>query len=242
MHRIRTNLTIAQVQLYYADRWNITLQHYHTLNWEAFAYTNNKLSEREKRFVTKMLTKWLPVGYNLNKFSPLKHKCPFCAEEETVFHLFQCDKNHLVNDFTKKLEEHLQKVDTEPFLQLIIMQHFRTGKTDTPVKGHPIPTWYLASAGLIPIEWTTSQLQYMNTEESKTTIKGNQWTHSVTYWIIQKSYQIWQHRNHKLHGVKNTDTHNSQLHHHVRELYSQKTQLLPIDQKMFHLPLEQRLQ
>ena len=101
---------------------------------------------------------------------------------------------------------------------------------------------YLASAGLIPTEWTTSQLQYMTYDTSKITLNGNQWTHSLIYWLIQQSYQIWQHRNNKLHGCKNTDDTNNQLHHHVRDLYSQKMQLLPIDQKMFHLPLEQRLQ
>ena len=183
-----------------------------------------KLSEHEKRFVIKMLTKWIPVGHNLNKYSTTKHKCPFCEEDETVYHLFQCSLKPLKNaKFITQLEDHLQQIDTDQFLQAIIIQHFRAG-IDTPQNtGEQTPIWYLASAGLIPLEWTQSQTQFMNKGQSSNISTGHTWTHSLAYWLIQKSLLIWKHRLHRPHSNQKI----SQFHQYATALYSQKYQLLP---------------
>ena len=184
-----------------------------------------------------------PVGHNLNKYSQVTHTCPYCDENETVFHLFQCPKNPMANIlFLEQLELFLLKIRTAPFLQLIIMHQFRNGMKNSPQIGYAIPNWYLACAGLLPIDWTASQADYM---EHLTRInaqrQGERWTQQLSYWLIRKSQSIWHKRNTKIHRSSNTDKTTTQLLKHVTELYSQKQQLLPTDQKMFHLPLDQRL-
>ena len=230
LHRLCTNWPMIQIQTYYADKWHITVKQCQEYNWQSFASINKKLSEHEKRFVTKLLTKWLPVGHNLNKYTTVHHTCPFCHDIESVYHLFKCTLNPLANKhFLEKLEKYLDEIDTEPFLQLIIMNNFRDGMNTIPNTGEPIPNWYLACAGLLPMEWTNAQTTYQHTAKPQHQSKGLKWTNSLSKWLINKSYSIWKHRNNHLHQSHNTSIKISQLHYQVTELYTSKTQLLPQD-------------
>ena len=242
--RLRNNWPEGQLKLYYVTRWNIPFRQYDTYNWKVFESTNKKLSESEKRYVVKLLTRWLPVGHNLNKYSTVTHACPFCHHNETVYHLFQCPQNPSTQDtFLNKLDKHLQKTGTDQFLQILIMNTFREGFQTPILPGESTPHWYIACAGLLPKAWTETHTMHMEPVQAHNeATKHKKWSAQLSYWLIQNSHQIWQTRNNKLHNSKQQDMTQSQLHKHVTELYLQQHQLLPTDQKMFHLPLEQRLQ
>jgi len=245
MTKLRNNWPTIQIQTYHTQRWQISTKQYQSMNWQAFEKTYRKISEPEKKFVVKLLSKWLPVGYNLNKYSSMKHNCPYCAQEETVYHLYQCTQNAQNGEvfFLTKLETYLIHLQTDTFLQIIILNMIRNGQ-QTPVHTtDPTPIWYLVMSGLIPTDWTMSQSKWMQTShQPHGNFSGEKWTQQLSYWFIQQNYDHWQKRNKHLHKA-NTDQTNTtlQLHQHITTLYSMKSQLQPNDQKMFHLPLELRL-
>ena len=89
MTKLRNKWASVQLQTYYSKRWQIQISQYQDLNWDAFAKVNKTLLEHEHRFVIKMLTRWIPVGHQLNKYTSMKHTCPFCAKEEDAYHIYQ---------------------------------------------------------------------------------------------------------------------------------------------------------
>ena len=194
--------------------------------------------------MTKLLTRWLPVGHNLNKYSKVHHSCPYCDQTETVYHLFQCPYNPKgTTNILENLDKQLLKLDTAPSLHFEIMLEFTEGLTLAASPEDSTPNWYLACAGLLPSEWTKSQALFQETQKKHPQPpEGEKWTQQLSYWLVQHSNKVWTSRNNHLHQHQDTSTAKTrQLHRHVSALYSQKSNLLPPDQKMFHLPLEQRL-
>ena len=124
-----------------------------------------------------------------------------------------------------------------------MLQHIQPGITTNTPTHDPTPSWYLACLGLLPKEWTSAHKEWLSqTSTVDGHLQGEQWAKQLSQWFIQQSYQIWYHRNQKLHQPRSQQSEtNSQLHQHITALYTQKDQLTPLDQKMFHLPLEQRL-
>ena len=93
MDNLSESWTKYWIKDYYCTRWQWTYKQYMELNWEIYDKNVQTLPITEQRYVVKLLTQWLPVGHNLQKYGGLKQNCPYCNEYKTVYHVYHFFKS-----------------------------------------------------------------------------------------------------------------------------------------------------
>ena len=169
-------------------------------------------------FVTKWISKQLPVGKNLLLRKQRFHnQCPFCRAEEDTSHLWECSHEEAVGNFEIALhdfEQGLERIKTHPGIQfhlIAILRQWRTTQNVTPTafpssimnKSQFAPFaeqqkigWAQFMEGLISSKWSQLQDQYKDKLEYMT---GETWAKRVIQMIWKMNFDIWTKRNLKLH-------------------------------------------
>lgn len=189
--------------------------------------------------------------------------CPSCGcDEETCKHLTQCPaepRNQWRLQFITKLRQLLDKLDTHPQLQQLLveaMYHVIRGIPEHPA---PFPFqdfglhevfiaqddigWDQLLLGRFSTHWAKVQDDHLGPRATKTK-NGTTWATSVIAFIFQEWYQLWLLRNGDKHGTDRTTkaaASKAQVEREVQQLYAIKPTVPNTLHYLFRTPLARML-
>ena len=169
---------------YILQRLDITLDIFHTIDWDSIGTVRSSHHINRVVRTSKMLYGWLPVGHNWLKCNLTSDKCPCCgAPDETFAHLLQCKHNDLklarYEAYTtienKSRELKIPKLFTTTFISLLKVtlegipfpSSFPSPELESASRSQRTIGMYNMVIGFFSKEWTTT-LQSMGLEHPKT--------------------------------------------------------------------------
>ena len=169
-------------------------------------------------FVTKWIAKQLPVGKNLLIRQQRQfNKCPFCGQEEDTDHLWLCKHEEATDKFEallQDLDQNLERLRTIPIIRFHLVETLRQWRITGQVSPSAFPSsimnksqfepfseqhrigWKQFMEGLITKKWGQLQETYKDRIQNMT---GETWAKKVIQLIWKMNFEIWNHRNTKLH-------------------------------------------
>ena len=187
-----------------------------------------------------MMTGWLPVYHHLNKMESTQQTCPYCQNDETIAHLFQCkDRQKWRTQFFKKLEEFFNQTRTTHQFRTNLRHHLEY----IFIKQHDTQHFkqFTLFAGLIPTDW---KFQAINISTNNTPILNlqRQWAMKMSAWLSQQGHELWLLRNAQIYDNDKTTTQMGRvLNTKIRQLYALQDSIGYHDRRMFSQPIEERL-
>ena len=185
------------IQDYYCDKFDLTLDELHTIDWYTLKQTREKMTPTLQTFSIKYAINWLPTGSRLELQGELVTQCIHCGNYEDTYHLLQCLKRketlpEMVERFAKELDD----CKTDPRLKRTLLYHIATYLREkrlapkSNVKAHQTAVdeqnkigWYNFTKGIWSKRWRSIQEEY----EERQGIKKNNWAIKIMNWWIQTS-------------------------------------------------------
>ena len=221
--------TECEEYLHHLNGWN-QVQH-DLIDWHIRGKTLRSLSADRSRFVSKLCSRWLPVGTKLQQTDQrASADCPFCRQQETLPHLFSCpQRTDHRRTLIEGLAQHLFMTKTAPPLlrlahdrikEWLIDQHSYDDVTIGP--DHPIMLLF----GYIPSTWrlTQQRAHQLSPDEYHPPEK---WAKQLLLHFWQLAFAIWEARNHEYHRNSPESTARQDTEARVRTLYEQRLTLPP---------------
>lgn len=218
------------------------------------------MSGSERVFATKLITKWLPTGHQVQKFGSSVTACHRCGEDETVDHLFQCKHNGDWSEkFLDRLDKFLSQIDTVGDIKQALMagitrwidEDLSSPKNRCPMKMREVSRlqmeigWNLVFCGLLDENWGSYQDaahrgDQMNKKPGK---DGKTWSAKVSRWLINEARQIWLERNHKVNSTNDGGASKAEqdILETFKNLYDLRNEVSHHDRKIFKQPLDDKL-
>ena len=242
------------IQDYHRSRLNVSSNTLHRINWEAFRKARKRLTMPERAFATKMMTRWLPTGHQLQKYGGQVTACHRCGEDETVDHLFQCKcnttwKRHFIN----KLDDYLKEIKTGNDIRKALVSGItRWLDEDLMTKENRCPTsmrqcfklqdeigWNLAMSGLLDENWSAFQSSSGRGSPSEVDME---WNVKLACWLLREARSLWLARNDEVHTPDDGRSKaEEEILEQVRNLYSFGDEMSQYDRAIFDEPIEEKL-
>jgi hypothetical protein len=240
---------------------------WNTIDFQGMGYAYKKQSPTGKRHATKLLYGWNNTGSQRIKIHPQADaRCPRCQETpETQDHVFQCQdrranvtrynalvalRSHIATKvggtttwtaFTTCLAKWMENkpLDDEPSSVTSLKTHFREVLL-LAIKEQTIIGWKYAARGLLSRNWT--QAYAMEKRCSKTAAQ-QQWLSQVITGLWSVHQKMWTNRNDTLHSTNPVSQiiKASTIDSQIQQMYELQSTFAQPDQRLFQLPLEQRL-
>jgi hypothetical protein len=210
--------------------------------YQPLEHAMTQLPPARRRWVTKHVQGFGPVGYNLFRrkewSSPI---CPLCPNVEHSFHEWTCLCEFQVTFRHQRMadfEEWLSQFPTDPDITKAIVQRISEwleSQTHKPLTGihQDIQAvlakqddigWDLPFTGIWHRDWMTVQQQYLQFKGSKRTAKL--WLSAVICQTLQLAFDLWERRNQVVH--KTVHQHQRLLiRRHIQWIYAQNQSSFP---------------
>ena len=196
----------ADIQDYYAKKYEWTRSTKRTVDWNAFAKARKGLPHLD-HFIPKLCAGWLPTYYHLNKTEGLPDQCPLCHQSETTDHLFVCKKRHASRTkFFMRFQGLLIDLKTSPKIQKSLVDGIKwliernVNPGNQPVKHTSNAAhnqtkigWQHLFRGFLAQQWQSEQeaytvLQYPQNDDDS---PRAQWATKVTHFLLKTSHETW---------------------------------------------------
>jgi exonuclease III len=196
-----------------------TEETYSMINHEALAKAMLSMTIPRQIFVTKWISKQLPVGLNLiRRKQRIHNKCPYCMQEEDTEHLWKCQNEDAIKVFLELLEgleEELINMKTDHTIQVYLLLALTQWRESGKVSPNTLPSsigdkdrfkpfadqqkigWNQFMEGLLALTWAEAHEKHRDKLINKTT--GERWTKRIIQYIWKMNREIWEHRNKQLH-------------------------------------------
>jgi hypothetical protein len=261
---LRFQATGPPLKAYMAHRYDWTPQIMATVNWKAHG-TSLRKQLSKKTHLVKFVHGILPTNSKLHRTDPIRSKCPRCmATKETWQHIWRCRhavreewRSQLLIEVTKRCHQ----LRTMPSLQKLLLQAISKWlvdkpKFDTPfqmaVEGYTPAVsriilqqnaigWDHIFQGRFSASWSDLQDTYYAHQactadiESKKGLSGNYWQVAIIGVLWTQWFQLWEIRNHDLHGADKRElarAERTEVERNLREIYDIKSQLEPSVQQL----------
>lgn len=188
----------------------------------ALGKSMKKMAIHRQIFVTKWISKQLPVGKRLKqRRQSLYDTCPVCQNEiEDVEHLYHCQQEEAMSLFDKYMDEFsdtLEKWNTHTEISTYLPEILKHWRRNGKVPSHLFPSsitkkhifmafgdqarigWKQFMEGLISKEWAKLQQLHYDTLDTKLT--GDIWASKLITYLWEVNHKIWTNRNDKLHTL-----------------------------------------
>ena len=247
-----------RIQKYHCARLGISSKTLHRINWEAFRIARKRLTTTEQAFATKLMTRWLPTGHQVQKYGGQLTACHRCGDNETVDHLFQCKSNkNWSRGFINRLNRFLVDIKTGNGIRKALISGITKWlDEDSMTSANRCPRsmrqcyylqdeigWNLAMCGLLDENWSAFQSATLAEEHDKPRNIGQEWSIKLTCWLVREARSLWLTRNDEVH-TPNDGCSKSELEvlEQVRNLYKLEGEMSQHDRAMFDVPIEDKLQ
>jgi hypothetical protein len=232
---------------------------FNTINWESHRQALNRIPKK-RTILVKYLNNIAPVGKMVNKYDPkYTAGCPSCpAECETQEHMLQCPcvkREEWRLKFVQSIQEILDDYQTPLTIKQLMIEGLQHSFGDQePASQNVNPTvttiataqatigWSQLMKGRFALEWQIAQQDAMQTKSTKHK-NAQTWSTQIIQTIFEKWLELWRLRNEDHHG---RDWHEQRIatkEQAIREvemLYTYKGKILPTDEWIFNLTLEQQ--
>jgi hypothetical protein len=230
---------------YIQQRHNISDAAFMQIDWESYKSAINKFRQKHTTFITKFLSKWLPVGKQVHRYNPALYssRCPSCeCPVEDFNHAFRCPERRQWQSLLRQdLLRFLHHTNTNPILiDLLIngLNHWLRNTEAPPtspssrynslVESQTDIGWDQLIFGRWSSLWTTHQDTYLQRQHYALTPKnhGTGWTTKIITIIWSHCYDEWITRNQALHGFDQQTRQRArveQAQYKIRALYKLKS-------------------
>ena len=267
-NKIYTDLTSA-IQTHFLNKlaenelckkYSWTTSEFHQVAWSSVAKSSTLMSPSTNHFVSKYVTRFLPIGRNMVKRSHWQHDyCPRCKTcQEDTHHLLLCHHPSCITTFKTSMNDidlWMTRQHTPDQLRAEIIFYINKWRLQEPCLSSPSLTppmqaqirfgWHHFIEGR-PI---TGFITYMDATYKRQGSKktGAKWLST----LIQKLWTLlhrkqWEDRNshvHNLHEESESSRETENLRSEINTLYSSELidNLLVRDQHLLEMPLEELL-
>lgn len=199
------------------DTWTL-------IDHRALTRSSHQMSTYKKTFVTKWVSKQLPIGACLVRQKYRVHDtCPIClTSSETMCHLTTCPAMASKNNYHKALEglsTWMQSMDTDPVIQHHLISTLSHLRNTTSITRLPYPCvltnpayyetfrdqgrigWKQFTEGLLSSKW--SLLQQEHYQQIGQRRSGITWATKLIVQLWEVNCRIWTFRNEALHSHDN---------------------------------------
>lgn len=248
-YRLRQEYHRPASILHLRHRFNLSIDTYQDINWEAFEKAFATFSPSSQRILRRWLYGFLPTQRRLhrNGTSP-DDLCPRCSQvPETDAHFLQCQGALSWSQYLfHPLEALCLKMKvTHWFEHAITLNLIRYLDNRPPLYPHPTVTtcvtnqhhigWVNCFFGLFSNQWISAQNRVHD--------NGFKCLKSIIHLLLNAVLQRWNERNSLLHQTSSnteTETH-KRLAAKITALYECKDKVLPGDRHLFSKPLSELL-
>jgi ribonuclease HI len=247
--KIRQQRGLERMVQYIAQRHHLTEETVTQIDWDSHMRAVNSFRQQHQTFLTKFLSKWLPVGKQTSRYDPTTYssRCPSCdCPVEDFDHAFRCPaRKGWQSTLRQALLKHLDRTDSDPILTDLLIEklHHWFQETETPpttrfdqyqqlVDSQTAIGWDQLIFGRWSQLWTHHQLEFLkrNNKPITNTNHGTGWASSIIQIIWSHCRDEWLCRNEALHGNdhkarKSARTTKAQFK--IRSLYTLRSQCSP---------------
>jgi hypothetical protein len=234
------------------------------IDWNATAGAMSRLPASRRTWVSKQSSSSFAFGVRMqSRDERITSKCPCCAETETAEHILRCQQPASTAKWDKmveELQEWMTQEDSDPSLQADLVdglyrwrqlsqddaKSYKTNTADIPeslrLLGERSPTaaaqtaigWRSAMEGRLATQWRAQQDQYWS--QQNRTKSSKKWIVSLSFKLINMTWELWQHRNDTLHRTE-TRVADEVLDSRITVLYERGVNHLPEPTHRFFRPL-----
>jgi hypothetical protein len=243
---IRTRRGQRKLLQFLQKKYQLSDANVSQIDWDSHARAISIFQNTSHTFLVKFLSKWLPVGKQVNRYNPAIYpsKCPSCeCPVEDFDHVFRCpcqDRRKWRSVLQQDLLQLLDRSNTNPVLvDLLVtgLHHWFQDTPDPPVSPFPQYDSLVASQSSIgwnqmifgrwSIRWTKHQYVYLQQNNIPLTQHnhGPGWSSRIITLIWNHCYDAWITRNQALHGHDQQTRQIARLHqaqYRIRALYGIK--------------------
>jgi len=192
---------------------------FENINWNASKRAMEMISNPLKIRISKVITKTLPVGYEMERRKEWKESfCPRCGKpDESPSHIIQCgdvSAREILKDSIAEMEKILVKMNTEPALQFQLLKALTewltigsptiSRNTLIPIRKQILLGWDHLMEGRVHQEFERYIQQHY--EHAKSRKNGEMWTAVLIQTIWTKIFDpMWEHRNKAVHILNDKD-------------------------------------
>ena len=213
--------------------------------------------------VVKHLHAICPTGQIAHRNNPhLPHECPTCnMAQETNNHMLVCSSGNRSQWHHDTIQKAIKYATThvDPHLSDILrdgLMRFHRQIESIPYNKYPpryTPLiqsqnnigWDQVYRGRWSVEWRHHQDSFRANNPQCYPMSGEDWIRGIGRLLIDQWLHLWKLRNDDRHGkdqATNSLLRARTLHAELRELYSYKLQMCPIDRHLFHASVEEHIQ
>jgi hypothetical protein len=103
------------IQKYYGNKFDLSIQELHRINWAALRLARAGLTPGQQTFSIKYAIGWTATGKRLKLQGNIISTCPICQDEEDTYHLWLCSARiSKVKTLFSTFQEHMRDIDTDP--------------------------------------------------------------------------------------------------------------------------------
>jgi hypothetical protein len=245
---LRTRRGHGQLMKYIQQKHQLSEVAVSRISWTSRAQAIRKLPDHQQHLMVKFLSKWLPVGKQINRYNPAAYpsQCPSCScAIEDFDHAFPCpdpSRRRWRTDLRQALLRRTDRSNTDPALVDLVINGLHHWFQNTP--SAPVPRFaryetlveHQISIGwdqLIFGRWSTlratHQSSYLQRQKilPTPTSHGTGWTSRIISLIWTHCHNVWLDRNQALHGHNQQTKHLARLHRvqfRIRALYDLRNQ------------------
>jgi len=232
---LETNWPSYSLENYYMNRWQITHTELQENDWSTYEKLYKKSSPQLQKFMVKLLTGWLPVYHHVNKTTMEQTMCPWCKNDETIPHMFQCThRASWRTQFQHKLQQTLSTKNTSTEMQHLIYQHIHNLLTNPTQYSHF--HHFKIFSGLLPRSWFRPPHKQNNDRTTQNKMM------KLSKWFVNQGHELWLLRNQQVQATSDTTPNQKRLNQKIAHLYKLQEELPIHDRVLFDTPLEERLE
>ena len=241
---LRTRRGRRQLLQYVQNKHQLSDADVSHIDWDSQARAIRTFQHTSHTFLVKFLSKWLPVGKQVNRYNPTAYpsKCPSCdCPVEDFDHVFRChDRRKWWSALRQDLFQLFDRSNTNPVLAELLINGLHHWLQETPYPPEsPYPQydslvasqssigWNQMLFGRWSIRWTKHQYVYLQQNNISLTPQnhGPGWSSRIIILIWNHCYDAWITRNQALHGHDQQTRQIARLHqaqYRIRALYGIK--------------------
>ena len=235
IHYLYDEIVGAKLAKYWSEKHDIPENLLNAINWEQQGKALKNWHSGSHRWLIKFATGFLGVGKMMERRGEQDHsKCPRCDEdEEDNKHVIRCqdpDAKLKWNAEFDRLLIWMSKQRTDPALQAAILAKIQAWQRNFPsyhyrgpreleeaIKEQDKIGWWNFMLGRVSKKITEVQNRYYQRINSKHT--GDIWTRRLIREVWTMSWNMWEHRNRRLHGGDTAENNRTilQLHREIKD-------------------------
>jgi hypothetical protein len=201
-----------EIKQYWDRKGRVSANYFEQVSWSAIEKAMKFSNIQTKHWITKRAAG--DCGANAILFRRQQRqddKCPFCGEQETVLHVYQCNQEFVQQKWDvlmKKFKTELKEVRTSPIIidQLCLGLHTWRRNERQPdlelVQKQEKIGWNGILEGMLGVHWQECQEEYYIKISSKK--HAMTWAQLVIRKLWNIAWELWQHRNQKEHADDKT--------------------------------------